>query len=444
MKQKTSALLLGAFAFGLMTAPLRPVYAADTVSVHKPARKNAPFFLKDGDRVVFYGDSITDQRMYTTYIESYCITRFPKKNFTFIHSGWGGDRVTGGGGGPVDRRLKRDVIAYKPTVVTICLGMNDASYSPFRQDIFDTYVNGYRHIIETLQKEIPGVRLTLLTASAFDDVTQVAKFPGGYNSTLTTYGEAVKQLGDEYNIPVADTNAPLVAVLNRAETADAPIAAKIIPDRVHPGAGGHLVMAAAVLKAWNAPSVVADVEIDATSNHIVRQDNTRVSDLKMNGDSLSFTHTDNALPWPIDRSPERNPDAALTLAVSDIEKNLNLYTLKIMGLKSKQYQVTVDGKMIGMVAASDLEKGVDLAALPELPPNMQAAQVLGMTRKHNDLHFNRWRVIQLADKRNGLDDIPTDVQQKMDALDVQEADAITELRVMVQPKAHHVELTPVI
>lgn len=436
MKLKTSALLLGAFAFGLMTAPLCPV-VAQTGSASGPAHKMAPFFLKDGDRVVFYGDSITDQRMYTTYVETYCLTRFPTKNFTFIHSGWGGDRVTGGGGGPVDLRLKRDVIVYKPTVVTICLGMNDASYSPFKQEIFDTYVNGYRHIIETLQKEIPGVRLTLLTASAFDDVTQTAKFPGGYNSTLTTYGEAVKQLGEDYNIPVADTNAPLVAVLNRAETADPTLATKIIPDRVHPGAGGHLVMAAALLKAWNAPSTVAAIEIDASSNKIVRQKNTRLSEFKTTDTSLSFTHMDNALPWPFDHST----DAGLTLAVSDIEKNLNLYTLKITGLKGKQYQVSVDGKMVGMVAASDLEKGVDLAAMPELPPNMQASQVLGMTRKHNDLHFNRWRVVQLAEKRNGVDDVPTDVKQKMDALDVQETDAITSLRQMVQPKSHHVEFT---
>ena len=57
------------------------------------------FPLKDGDTVVFYGDSITDQRLYTTFTESYVITRFPTLNVAFTHSGWGGDRVTGGGGG---------------------------------------------------------------------------------------------------------------------------------------------------------------------------------------------------------------------------------------------------------------------------------------------------------------------------------------------------------
>src|SRR6476469_5559483 len=109
------------------------------------------FYLKDGDRVVFYGDSITDQRLYTTYTETYVVTRFPKKNISFVHSGWGGDRVSGGGGGPVDVRLWRDVLAYNPTVVTIMLGMNDGRYRPFDQQIFDDYANGYKHIIQVLK-----------------------------------------------------------------------------------------------------------------------------------------------------------------------------------------------------------------------------------------------------------------------------------------------------
>ncbi|HNY39814.1 MAG TPA: hypothetical protein PKJ41_05450, partial [Bryobacteraceae bacterium] len=57
------------------------------------------FHLSDGDRVVFYGDSITDQRLYTTFVETYVRTRFPNMNVKFTHSGWGGDRVSGGGGG---------------------------------------------------------------------------------------------------------------------------------------------------------------------------------------------------------------------------------------------------------------------------------------------------------------------------------------------------------
>ena len=46
----------------------------------------------------------------------------------FYDAGVGGDRVTGGGGGPIDQRLERDVFAEKPTVVTVMLGMNDGGY----------------------------------------------------------------------------------------------------------------------------------------------------------------------------------------------------------------------------------------------------------------------------------------------------------------------------
>src|SRR2546426_6779565 len=107
------------------------------------------FSLKNGDTVVFYGDSITDQRLYTTFAETYVLTRFPKLDVSFVHSGWGGDRVTGGGGGPIDLRLRRDVFAYKPTVMTIMLGMNDGSYRAFDGKIFEAYAKGYQHIIDS-------------------------------------------------------------------------------------------------------------------------------------------------------------------------------------------------------------------------------------------------------------------------------------------------------
>src|SRR5512142_1141112 len=127
--------------------------------------QESPFYLKDGDRVLFYGDSITDQRLYTTFTESFVVTRFPKLSVTFVHSGWGGDRVTGGGGGPIDLRLQRDVIAYKPTVMTIMLGMNDGSYRSFDQGIFDIYAQGYQHIIDVVKKALPGIRITLIQPS---------------------------------------------------------------------------------------------------------------------------------------------------------------------------------------------------------------------------------------------------------------------------------------
>src|SRR5665213_973265 len=49
------------------------------------------FFIHDGDRVVFLGDSITQQQFYTNYIEAYALSRHPLWNLTFRNVGWGGD-----------------------------------------------------------------------------------------------------------------------------------------------------------------------------------------------------------------------------------------------------------------------------------------------------------------------------------------------------------------
>src|SRR5213593_1708146 len=160
------------------------------------AGAQSDFYLKSGDRVVFYGDSITDQRLYTTFVETYVVTRFPRLKVSFVHSGWGGDRVTGGGGGPVDVRLRRDVIAYRPSVMTIMLGMNDASYRAYDAQIFNTYAEGYRHILSAVKSALPGIRITVIQPSPFDDVTRPPQFEGGYNAVLVRYGEFVKQLGE--------------------------------------------------------------------------------------------------------------------------------------------------------------------------------------------------------------------------------------------------------
>ncbi len=46
-----------------------------------PALAEEPFYLKDGDRVVFYGDSITDQRLCPTFVETY-VDHFPSMNMS--------------------------------------------------------------------------------------------------------------------------------------------------------------------------------------------------------------------------------------------------------------------------------------------------------------------------------------------------------------------------
>lgn len=389
------------------------------------------FYLKDGDRVVFYGDSITDQRLYTTFTETYVVTRFPQMKVAFVHSGWGGDRVTGGGGGPIDLRLQRDVFAYKPNVMTIMLGMNDGSYRAFDQKIFDTFANGYRHIIQSVKATLPGIRITVIQPSPYDDVTRDPNFEGGYNAVLVRYGDFVKAMAGSEKLTVADLNSPIVAALRKANELDAETAKKIVPDRVHPGPVGHLLMAEALLKAWNAPATVAAVEIAAAGKRVVNAENTDVSGLETGG-TISWTETDKALPMPLNM---QDTVLALALRASDFVDALDSEPLRVTGLTAARYTLQIDGDTVGTFTKEELASGINLATLPT-PMAKQAATVHDLTLKHNTVHFARWRQVQvpLANEQ------APHLQAALDALDALEADLVQQQRAAAQPKAHHFTL----
>ncbi|MCI0746189.1 MAG: SGNH/GDSL hydrolase family protein [Verrucomicrobia subdivision 3 bacterium] len=393
------------------------------------------FALKDGDRVVFYGDSITDQRLYTTFTETYVVTRFPKLDVSFVHSGWGGDRVSGGGGGSIDVRLRRDVFAYKPTVMTIMLGMNDGSYRAFDEKIFDTYAKGYQRMIDAVKRELPGIRITVIQPSPYDDVTQTPKFEGGYNGVLARYGQFVKELAGREKLGVADLNAPVVAALEKAKASDAELAKKIIPDRVHPGASGHLLMAAELLKSWQAPAMVSAVEIDARAKKVADAKGTSVSELKA-GDAISWTQLDEALPMPVDL---KDPVIALAVASSDFVETLNQQTLKVKGLSAGNYTLKIDDDEIGSFTGEQLSQGINLTILPT-PMVKQAAQVHKLTLQHNNIHFQRWRQVQVPLEKNESARVQKAVKDLMTALDDEEAEIVKQQRAAAQPKRHQFQL----
>src|SRR3989442_4202921 len=164
--------------------------------------------------------------------------------------------------------------------MTIMLGMIDGFYRAFDDKIFDTYAKGYQHIIDAAKEALPGIRITVIQPSPFDDVTQPPRFEGGYNAVLVRYSQFVKELAEREKLGVADLNSPVVAALEKAKASDAELAKKIIPDRVHPGPGGHLLMATELLKSWQAPALVAAVEIDGSTKTVADARRTKGSELK--------------------------------------------------------------------------------------------------------------------------------------------------------------------
>ena len=56
----------------------------------------AEFFLKNDDKVVMMGDSITEQHLYSSYVEAWALTRFPAGDLRLKKNSYFHDRIFGG------------------------------------------------------------------------------------------------------------------------------------------------------------------------------------------------------------------------------------------------------------------------------------------------------------------------------------------------------------
>ena len=352
------------------------------------AEASRGFYLHNGDTVVFYGDSITEQNYYNQYVELFTATRFPFMRVHFYDAGVGGDRVSGGGGGPIDQRLERDVFSEKPTVVTVMLGMNDGGYRATTDEIEQTYVKGYEHLLDSIREHVPGVRLTLLGPSPYDDVTRPVTFPGGYNAAMQHFADIDQSLADKYGAAFVNLNPPVVAAIRKADATDPRLAVLLLPDRVHPDPLAHWVMAEALLRGWRAPAIVSDVTIDAHALTLTDARNAVVNQLEQSDAGLKWTEVEGSLPLPISRT---NATQALLEDLTDIEQQLNREMLRVTGLSVGRYTLSIDGEVVDTFSPEELSAGINLADYGT-PMFHQAQRVSWLVRDRDEAHYIHLRM----------------------------------------------------
>jgi len=360
-------------------------------TVESAVAQEALFALRQGDRVVFYGDSITEQRFYTWWTEVYVTTRFPDLKVQFFNAGIGGDRVSGGRGGDIDTRLQRDVFSHKPTVVTIMLGMNDGQYVPLTPAIESTYRQGYQHILDSLHQHAPSARILIIGPSPYDDVTRKPLFPGGYNTTLVRFGQIDKELAAANNAAFVDANVPFVNLLKSASIKDTLAAEMLVPDQVHPDLPAHLILALAVLRAWNAPELVSKTCIDSKNLSTSQSAGTVTTGISFDHGTLFWTSKEQSLPLPL----WNHAGIAFVDGLADISGQLNREILQVTNLAPGMYHLRIDDSDIKDFTADELKRGVNLAGLGT-PMLHQAQSVEWMIRDKDDLQATRTRILIAA------------------------------------------------
>jgi lysophospholipase L1-like esterase len=369
-----------------------------------PAPPAAPEFkplvekldLKDGDSIVFLGDSITHQCLYTQYVEDYFYTRYPKMHLSFHNAGVGGDRAA-----DALTRFDEDVVPYKPKYVTILLGMNDGSYKDFDKGVFDTYQAGMTTILD----KIAGLGATAIpmTPTMFDARAKRIKLsldePRNtyYNGVLALYGTWLREVAEVRGLGFVDMYSPLNAITaqQRKKKADW----TMIQDGVHPGPVGQTVMAVAIIDNIVARSQVSQITVAEKAGKLAATAaNGAVTEFQQNGDTVSFTFAANALPWVLP------PDAAEGPSLTALGHRYGNEKITVRDLKPGKYELKIDGAVVGQYDGGALAKGVELQANDKTPQYQQALKVALLNKQRNDLAYHplRDQYAQLKGKRRDL------------------------------------------
>jgi lysophospholipase L1-like esterase len=388
------------------------------------AEPNGKFFFKSGDRIVFLGDSITEQYQYSSYIELFLTTRFPTWNLTFINAGISGDTANGGAA-----RFQKHVLDEKPTAITIDFGMNDGGYGKLNPKSAENFIAKSEAMVEMAKKA--QARVALISPNAVDKRNGANREL--YLETQKAFYAPLKDLASKHQVGFVDQYAMTRAVLEKIQAAEAKTV-QPFPDGVHTSASGGLLMAHSILVGLHAPALVSNVEIDAAAGKSKPQACT-IEKLTASPTAVAFDRTDDALPLPVQK--EWQP----ILPYINQLKDLNLYGLKVTGLQEGDYKLQIDGMDAGTYGAKHLAEGVNLGNLLSGPIHDRGQKVLQAIGAKNQMVHQRFRGVVMFNAPDWLADVvaerkPKELASRMEKINAAQADIYK----MLKPTAHRFEL----
>ncbi len=368
-----------------MNRLIRPVLAVlllvSAVATARAEAAKAPIAkldLQDGDCIVFLGDSITHQCLYTQYVEDYFYTRYPKMRLKLHNAGVGGAKAW-----DALARFDADVAAYKPKYVTILLGMNDGQYQPYNETIFQTYHTDMTELVGRLTAT--GAQPIPMTPTMFDSRAARAQAkrkhdPGKlelYNSVLAYYGTWLREVAVESGFGFVDMYGPLNTITLAQRKTDPNFT--LIRDAVHPNEPGQVVMATAIINDLGLSRSVSLIRItpDAKGKAHPIARGGKLTDLSYSDDHVEFTFLADSLPWVV---PE---EAQLGADLTKLGHKLSGEKLEVQGLKPGQYELSIDGVAVGRYSASALGRHIELQRNAKTPQYQQALNVALLNRDRN-------------------------------------------------------------
>ncbi|MBQ8046846.1 MAG: SGNH/GDSL hydrolase family protein [Prevotella sp.] len=391
------------FTFCLMTAAL---YA--TSQTLKP--------FKNGDRVAFVGNSITDGGHYHSYIWLYYMTRFPEQRLEIMNCGIGGDTST-----EIQLRLQGDVIERRPNTIFLTYGMNDSGYfelySDSAQQFADQRVSLANANYAKMERQLlalEGTRIVQVGTSPYD---QTSRFNNNIyprrNDIIRRMIDTQRQSAERNGWEFIDFNEAMTALNTERQQADSAFTV-CGPDRIHPDNDGHMYMAYLVLKAQGLANLpVADIQIDARKKAVLRSERCSVSDLAAGPDRVEFDYLAQSLPYPLDTIARggmefKRPQSQITRLVPDFQCEMNAELLTVGNLKKGRYAFKIDEVTIDTLTHEQLAEGINMADYMQTPQMQQARRlmILNEDRWEMERRLRDWAWVEFDYfKKNGINDV---------------------------------------
>ena len=229
-------------------------------------------------RIIFLGDSITNNGLYVSFIE-----------YHFFKAGINADVISVGLSGEtasglsekkcpfprpcIHSRLDEVLAKTNPDIVVVCYGMNDGIYHPQNHARMLAYQLGIKKLIDTVQKS--GSEIILMTPPPFDPKpishkTKPINFGDfSYKNPLVSYNEVLTDYADwlvSLDYKVIDQNKLLREYIQKRRTLTPEFT--LSKDGIHPDSLGHLLMAYNFLDGMNFK--LKDKDLNIEENEVLK------------------------------------------------------------------------------------------------------------------------------------------------------------------------------
>ena len=207
------------------------------------------FWIRDGERMLFIGDSITDCGRrdraiplgdgYVSIFTELATARYPERSIEWVNMGIGGNRTT-----HLRERWQTDVIDRRPDRLSIKIGINDL-HSFLRSDPDgvppDRYRSIFDEILASTRRALGDIPIVLITPF-YISTDLDHEFEGQVLRLIPSYIDIVREMSAKYDTLLLDLHEVFQEHLKYRPPAT------FCPEPVHPNHSGHVVIANALME----------------------------------------------------------------------------------------------------------------------------------------------------------------------------------------------------